>query len=71
MLSFHLKILRYALKMVDLNKFRINNSKNNHEKEFQLLKLLDSPYLIKLISKDFKYDEFYCFVMELCQVNTV
>ncbi len=55
--------------MVDLNKLRINYSKTNHEKEFQILKLLDSPYLIKLIGEDFQNNEFYCFVMELCEVK--
>ncbi len=55
--------------MVDLNKLRKKGLKTHHEKEFKLLKLLDSPYLIKLIDNDFYSNGFYCFVMELCEVN--
>ncbi len=55
--------------MVDLNKLKKKGLKTHHEKEFKLLKLLDSPYLIKLIDNDFYSNGFYCFVMELCEVN--
>ena len=41
----------------------------DHEKEFKLLKTLDSPFLIQLIGDSFNFDGFYCFVTELCEVN--
>ena len=46
----------------------MTKQKNDHEKEFELLKSLDSPYLIQLIGDNFNYDGFYCFVIELCKV---
>ena len=52
--------------MVDLNKI---DSKTDHKKEYRLLRFLESPYLIRLITDDFYFEEFYCFVTELCEVN--
>ncbi len=47
----------------------MTQQKTDHEKEFKLLKSLNSPYLIQLIGENFNFYGFYCFVTELCEVE--
>ena len=49
----------------------MTHQKTDHEKEFKLLKSLNSPYLIQLFGENFKFDGFYCFVTELCEVEKI
>ena len=57
---------RYALKMIQFRE----DSKNNAEKEFDLLKLLDHVCLIKLIGDDFYINnDIYCFLTEFYEVE--
>jgi hypothetical protein len=53
--------------MIDINK----NPKMVNENEYKLLKSLESPYLIRIIGEDFYFKDFYCFTMELCEVNEI
>ena len=43
--------------------------KGNLESEYNILKQLDSPYLIKLFGEDFyAFNKYYCFSTEFCEV---
>ena len=49
----------------------IDNAKDPNKKaksEYELLKKLESRYLIKILGKDFHFEEFYCFITEFCDV---
>ena len=45
-----------------------NNKDLNPEMEFNLLKSLENPYLLRHTGNDFYFDEFYCFLTEFCAV---
>ena len=53
--------------MIDLNKEQKYKAKD----EYELLKKLDSPFLIKLIGNDFEFDGFYCFLTEFYEVKII
>ena len=51
-------------------KIAINDSKNNSiTKEYEILKSLENPYIIKHFGENFFVDGFYCFLTEYCEVN--
>ena len=58
----------FALKLVV--KLSSSNPRKSPQNEYNLLKELDSPYLIRLIGEDFfAFNQYYCFLTEFCEVE--
>ena len=48
---------------------KLSKKKDEAEKEYQIMLNKNNPFIVQVESDSFfKFDEYYCFVMEFCQV---